>query len=368
MCAKKKYGILTFQNAENAGAVLQCLALQQAIDDLGYEAEIVNLKCTAVEDPYYKIAPKANLKGHLRWLLMSKWREKQHDDYKNFRCKYLHMSESLTEQELPRIVESYDAVIVGSDQVWNTKITNGSLCYFLNFDAPLGFKRAYAVSLGTSSFPPELEEDCLALINDFANLNFREEVSADYVRRRLGRETTTACDPTLLLPREYWEELVIKPSIKKPYVLVFSTGSRPDEDWLAFAREIANSKNIDLVVVDRAPSPISDAKVFREVSPQELLGLICYAETVVTASFHGCCFSILFEREFYFWKSEKSVDVTRRSRIENLLEVLGLSSRAVSASAHPVYEDIDWVMVRPKLLKYREESLNTLSSILAIGS
>ena len=125
-----KIGIITFHRADNYGALLQTYGLQEAVRKLGHDVEIIDYRCDAIENAYvYKKIPKLR-KKIVKWLfdllIRNPKKNNKRDRCQSFRKKYLHMTDSVkTIEERKTIQKSFDVIITGSDQIWNSKITKG---------------------------------------------------------------------------------------------------------------------------------------------------------------------------------------------------------------------------------------------------
>lgn len=335
----KKVGTLTFQRANNYGALLQCYALQQGIIALGRESDVLDYLNPDL-DGFIKTRVES-LKGAIGAFLMRKSKRARQEKFERFKASHLCLSKGFDHKGLLNVIQDYDSVVVGSDQVWNVDLTRCDMTYLGDFGTAGVKKYAYAASLGIDSFPKEVEEECLRLLNEFERISVREKSAADYLEEKLERPIYHVCDPVFLLDGESWSTLAKSPERSRGYVLVYSVGGA-EANCISFARELAAERREDLVVVHRSPHMVSGAENVRDAGVEEFLGWIRDADAVVTESFHGCCFSIIFEKEFYFTPAVRLK--SKQSRIDDLLNLLSLQGRRAD-SFQAVDKDIDFTQV-----------------------
>ena len=350
------FGILTFHRAINYGAALQCYALQQAVLSLDAECEVIDYSSPRVYAA--NRAPRKTLKSQIGWALVKRQNKARIARFDAFMRDCVHLSVPVnSREELARTADAYDAVIAGSDQVWNPALTDADESYFLDFLPDGTRRRSYAASIGERAFPPEMERHLADLLRGFGNLCVREPGACSYLSRLTGRRVSSACDPTLLLPAEHWARLAVGTDLQG-YVLVYSL-SRVSDASFTYAKALARSRGLDVVVVQQSPRAVPGAKrVVRDAGPREFLGLVAGADAVVSESFHGCCFALLFERDLHWVPRAETAG--REGRITDLLGVCGLDGCRVAEGARPL-DAIDWGAVRPALEAYRGESLRILS-------
>ncbi len=353
---------LTFHEAINYGAALQTHALQRTIEKLGYHTEVLNYSCPAIYQAHY--GSPTSLKSRIGRLLKLGALKRKHEAFRDFFHKNVKISQSVSRKNLADFSNSYSSVIVGSDQVWNTDLTCGDKTYFLDF-LPSEKRRSYAASIGVKSWNKEEESELVNLLANFKAITVRESTAADYLESLLGSRPAVVCDPVFLLSYEEWNEVAVKPTVSEDYVLVYTFG-KPPKDCLAWARKQAKDLDCKLVVLHFGTLPIPGAVNVRDAGPAEFLGWIRNARFVISPSFHGCCFSVIFKREFCWFRSNAdSAELkSRSSRIEDLLKKFPISNREVNSSSNmpPV---IDYGSASKVLDGYRAESLSMLVEVIS---
>lgn len=328
--------IVTFQSAYNYGAVLQAYALQGYLNANFASAVILDYHNSAIDDSYkapcladYFRRPKnAIFKGFQTIVYCGK--RKKIDEFRNSR---LSMTKYYDSHSISDAYDEADVFIVGSDQVWNYLIVGRDSTFYLDFakDKP---KCSYAASFGVSKIPEEFNlfyQDNLKRI-DYVSV--REEAGAQIVEEFAGKPVCVMPDPTLLLAREEWEKLTISPKTKGKYILVYKI-TKADQ-LLLFAKKISRITGLPIVFI---PNDLKDGMVGQlktNVGPCEWLGYIHDAEYVITNSFHGTVFSILFSKKFFAEVSDRVNPST--SRLNSLLKMFGFENRTIASFTQSMLE------------------------------
>lgn len=190
------------------------------------------------------------------------------------------------------------------------------------------------------------------LLNGLDGISVREEEAKKIIEEQCDKKCDVVLDPTLLLKAEQWEKLV-KKQTRERYVLLYSLNGYAETD--VFAEEAARYLGIRLVEVSGRRKPLLKKKheSIYHAGPEEFLSLIYHADFVVTDSFHGTVFSILFHRPFFTIPHK-----TRGGRIENILNKLELMERLTAEFNRDIFHrDINWDNVDEKLDFEREKSI-----------
>lgn len=358
-----RVGILTFTNTANYGALFQALALQEVIKQMGFEAQILNYNCKAVssrEKPTL-ISPSAVLhpRGALRKLTFYRPRKIRYRSFRQF--EQTHCNLSSPSDSLEELVGETDVIVVGSDQVWNLKCTGGDLSFFLGDRtfAEMG-KVAYAASFGEHPIPEEYRQSIALALDDFDSVSVREQFSVREVHSLTGSTVTTVLDPTLLLDRAVWDKYAQETSERYVFAYVVDETDR----LLEAAHREAQKRGIPLVVVKgysaRGPKGW-DIIYENDASPGRFLSLIGGAEVVFTSSFHGFCFSLIFEKDVWF-DTKEGQDFSR-SRIADLAQKLGICGRYIGDEVEG--RQIDYKSLDETLTAERNKSLSFLKRALS---
>ena len=232
---------------------------------------------------------------------------------------------SYSREGLVALNDVYDKFVVGSDQVWNFGSPQVDDTYFLDFVKDNSKKIAYAASFGQKNVPEEKREKVSEFISDFASISVREPDGVNIVSELTSKKATLVLDPSLLLNKEEYHKLSVSPK-KNGYVYLYLR--QESKSLEAFAEKLARAKGLTVVKILNSWICGKNGKQRIPIGPHEWLGYIENADYVVTNSFHGICFSIIFEKEFYVDFLQKSTTVTN-SRLEGMLQQFNLSKRCI---------------------------------------
>lgn len=366
----KKVSIITFIDFPNYGSTLQAFALCSKIKELGYKVNIINYvrpKMTFKSIVNMAISSQLNWLNKVVYLL---WKIFQYRVLRNNLRRFLKREFEFTKKlktldEISRECWQTDIFVTGSDQVWNSKFSNGiDEAFYLNFtDKP---RIAYSASIGLESFPKEEEPHVVELLKKYSYISMREGESCDYLES-LGVQRPVHCvDPTLLLRPEDWLSCVHnKKNIIENYLLIYSVNFRKIDLIFEYARKIAHKRNLKIYVITAADQlklkKYKCDKLFGFTGCDTFLQLFSNASFVVTSSFHGTVFSINFSREFISVAPDNGL-----IRIRDVANKLGLTERVVSDGSWNIddHEKINYVKVQSKLSQWRDESFHFLKNAL----
>ncbi len=318
-----KIGIVTVHRAHNCGAMLQALALQQALRRIGHAPELVEAN-TIGEGKVFPDCPRAwrLWPYYLKNLLLSLGlRAVKIRLFKRF-LRHLALSRRFgSADEIPE--QEYDAFIVGSDQVWNFDIVKDTRLFLLDFCKDDAKRLSYAASFGLSQIPADWVGRLRGALTRYRAITVREDRAAELVESLTGAKPPVVVDPTLLLEASDYLPYEAPRLVRGPYVLVYSIGAAPAY-MLKIGRQLARERKCRLVYVN-ATSFGSWLRVLGEyqlIAPDRFLSFIRHAECVVCTSYHATIFSIHYRRPFLTVLPLHS-QVT--SRLTSLLNRLGLS-------------------------------------------
>lgn len=377
----KKIGILTFHKSINYGSVLQAFALRKALDKLGYNTEVIDYQPDNYDYLYGLLRKPRSLYGvkyNLVNILHCRLLNNRKRLFAEFREKYLHLSSEKYRygNDVSEIADIYDAVICGSDQIWNPKAKDSDINYYL----PIPHKAkkiSYAVSLN-DGFAGEYKdpEKIKALLADFDYLSVRELPAKEELEKFIGEKdrVKVVIDPSLLLDPSDYDPICAERRVDKPYIFLYSVHHNPTT---VRAAQIL-SQRLDMPVFFLY-TDINSYKTEwkhkdfccpkKNTSPKEFISFIKNASLVVTDSFHGTAFSVVFEKTFFsILKTDENGKSVRDKRIFDLLNRFDLTSRYISeeeAARVDLNEKIDYTSVNMKRKKSVSESVEYLKE--AIG-
>ena len=346
MILMRKIGTITFHWATNYGAVLQAYALQAYLKKRGFDTEIIDYVP-------FRIKLIEFIKSTLS-LDFTKYKKERR--IRNFRKKELALSKRYrNDHALKKCANDYDTVICGSDQIWNQSFTlagegHVTLSYFLAFANRNVRKIAYATSFGTDQVSNSYVDAVSPEIYQFHAISVRENTGVDIVQQ-LGGSARLVCDPTLLLERSDYETLIADKHFETSPV--FSYILHKDQT-------LAND------AVTQAKAMFGDASgvVEPNYGIYEWLYRISHAKMVVTNSYHGMLFSLIFHVPFVVVPVENS---GMNNRIATVLQALGLTDRmldSIEGLEKICLAPIDWERVNQGLSDLRDTGVSFLEHAL----
>lgn len=325
---KPKVEILTIHFGINHGSVLQCYALSKTLRELGAEVEVIDYvparykMWNNVKIKY----PEKSLPWKLAFLLASSViRLPQKAVFRSYLKRHIALSRRFSEpSELAASYPPVDLYLVGSDQVWNSTY-NGSedKSYLLGFAPKGSVKASYAASIGKDELTEEEGLSIAEGVAPFAGVSVRESKAAEQLAAH-GVEARVDLDPVFFLDRDRWCELAARKVREESYVLVYVIAQNY-ESMMRQAREIADMRGARLYVLSVRPIRMPGVdRNFLFANPSDFLALFRDADFVVSNSFHGTAFSIIFRKRFLTYAAKYN------ARIENILALTGLEQRLVT--------------------------------------
>lgn len=365
-----KVGIITLYGLGNYGNRLQNYALQEALRRLGCEVETVVYHRSYGNSPleqlksFYRLPARRNL-GRLLGRFQKRQAapvrpgQKELDQAKTQNFLSFNQRIAITPFEVaPENLSAlgtagFDCFVVGSDQVWNPYY-RGSRIEFLAF-APAHKRLSYAASFGMDSLPRRFFRAYRAGLSGMAGLSVRENEGAAIVRQVTGREAAVHVDPTMLLTREEWAGLAQKSPAqpRAPYLLTYFLGSI-EEGKRQRMQAYAVENGLETVTLGDPAHP-----AHYTAGPAQFLAYFQSAAAVVTDSFHGMVFSLLFHKPYVVIRRAGEIS-SGFSRIRTLLGKFSLPSRFVEDVSPDQLFDVDFAPMEPILEKEREASMRYL--------
>lgn len=357
-----KLGILTFHRALNYGAVLQTYALQTILGKLNNNVEIIDYRPEFNEKRFKKkklsqiITPKNLYFTFFRNGYIT------HDPkpFYNFRKSFLNVSESIavSTSELNSILNDYDAIICGSDQIWNLACTENDINYFLPFELNKCKKISYSASFGVDSITPDTEKLIKNALNDFNSISVRETAGVKIASNITNKDVLETLDPSMLLDISDWSKIKddsILPTNK--YLLIYLMSE--DKELLSYARKIAKQKGLEIIYINNRLFKSFGMSNLSNITPEQFISLFINCSYVITNSFHGTCFSIILNKDFNIKLIPRSI---ANSRLKGILNNFNLSDRIINDDV--VVDNIDFSMVNKILNSLRFSSMKFIKDSL----
>lgn len=371
-----KIGILTLPLHTNYGNILQAYALQKVLQQMGHEVIIINRR---FNPPPLKRRLKFLCKNLIEVIIKFKkcpmvmgtdyLLKRKGEKFQTFITKYLNTTQPiLSASELKKYSDSFDACIVGSDQVWRAIYVPNIEDFFLRFITNKNTKKiAYAASFGiaTPEYTKKQIVSCGKYLNLFKAVSVREEggrkIIEDFKWNCL--KIKTVLDPTMLLPKGTYFKLLENRNTSSPtqnyiFCYILDTNIKIHN----IIDKITNTLNVNpFYIID----PIKWSKDnYTMPSIENWISGIKNASFVITDSFHGTVFSILFNKPFAVYiNKERGAD-----RFYTLLKNFHLEDRIISRieEVNPLIEKkINWDLINTQIEKKKEESISFLTEALS---
>ena len=292
-------------------------------------------------------------------------------DFPTFLNKYFTFTDRSFSNllELAEAFQDYDAIIVGSDQVWNYFPSGedgySSIdAYTIRFGPTNLIRLSYAASMGFSGISKIHGNRLASNLKFFSGISVREKQAVDILKNFGVSEVFWVPDPTMLLGPEGYSKLISNDDKYKTAFFVYSLKNTSVFVGKEIAKELSVKRKIFEYV---GGNGLGDKELTCFPTIEEWLSYMYGAETIITNSFHGCVFSILFQKNFYYYPLLPNKDGHVDTRIDSLLGRLGIEGRAITSKeqlstviANP-YKPIDWDSVDAK----REEFVQVGKDFLA---
>lgn len=385
---KKKIGcvIAYTKGHNNYGTSLQGYAMLKKIQQLGYEVEVIQytkrlsvwqkmkfvvnaLRAGEWKNIKHRLTDKQILKKYPAYAAGIAERTKAVDAYKQKKLTPL-FHEYIGYDALHKGSLNYDAVVVGSDQVW-TPMSLPNKFFNLLFVDDRVRKVAYASSFGVSEIPSFQRKATGAYLDRFYKIGVREQRGKEIVEELSHQKATVVADPTMLLSREEWEQEIADAhtTTNEPYIFCYFLGT--NQEARKAANELKAKTGYKIITIRHMDEYVPEDEQFGDeapysIDPNDFVKYISRAAYICTDSFHCTVFSILFHRQFMtFYRFAATNKTGRNSRIDSLFNILGLQNRLYAGNVFAIDHLITYDKVDEKLKKLRENSLAFLKSSLS---
>lgn len=381
----KKIAVLNCSHIMNYGSVLQSYATEKIIRDITGQ-QVYSIRYRQKKDFTYfknylsllfnKDIVSFKLRGVKRKLYLKfidkalgvncKNREKFFKKFNDTHFNYSDVYQG--RDELERAANQFDCVVLGSDQVWHP-INYGSHYYTMEWVPDNIPKITYAASFGVSSIPKNQWKGTAKYLKGIETITVREQKGAEIVKKLTGRDVPVVVDPTLLLDAKEWNNVCSPVDEKDEYIFCYFLGNNVSAR--EYANRIKKETGLKLLCIpfmdeiNKIDFDFGDKQLF-DVGPGEFLSYIKNAKYVITDSFHGTVFSVIFHKQFVVFNRFNNSELgATNSRIDTLLSTLTLENRRIingdkSDIEQPiVYDDID-----DKLTILKRESMSHLREAL----
>lgn len=334
----KKIAVVTFHRAHNFGSVLQTYALQEYVKHLGNEVgvdieyKVIDFYTEKQEELYNVYKSGRNIRNIIKNIITCfyvKALEEKHNKFDEFITQKIHLTKRfLTENDLKKDIPDADYYISGSDQIWNVRAKDFSDIYFLDF-VNRGRKISYAASFGPLKIDWNQydKEKYAHLLNEYASVSVREDGSQENIGYLTHQECCVNVDPTLLLNCEQWRKIQSDANYNEgQYILLYCL--EPSKEQLKMAKAISKKLKLPILVLRyNNKNDMFNSFVKRyDSGPTDFLAYIDHAALVLSSSFHGTAFSLIYHKPFYVFNGMRDNRIayilTKTDMVDHSLESL----------------------------------------------
>jgi hypothetical protein len=315
----KKAVISTYTHWTSYGSILQTMGLQYAFRNIGVEPETIIFEI----DNNKKVVEKTKIQFNTTFIkyMYKLAHKKKLERAKSLALKFIDDNINYILFSTPKniSVESDENTIfvAGSDQIWHPNLCRED--FFLSHVPTVNKKISYAASMGVTDIPYDKRETFFELLQNFDSYSVRESDMIPVIKQCVKKEVQQHIDPTFLIPAQVWREYQNVYRIKGKYILVYALYW--DKKWNEKLRQLRKKTGFQIVSIQSSLCNIYSNKIVLDAGPSEFLWLINHAEAVITSSFHGTAFSIIFNKRFF-----PVINPKAPSRITSLLNTLCVES------------------------------------------
>ena len=365
----KKFAQISYNihcNFTNYGSALQTWALGQAIIKQGHKTVLIDYcpDCLKDKDP---LNPMQNMwdtdeeSRRMCELSLPAIRINYEKFEKFYSEKCIRSKKVYTSKNFHEIIddEHVDGFVCGSDTIFCIDEFGFDDGYYANY--PLmksGYTFAYAASFGDSHFTEESYKILNQRLGNFKALGIRENWMIPYIKEHSDTPVQKVVDPTLLLEQKDFDTIAVPERLEKEkYLLLYAR--RYNKKMFDYADALAKKNGWKVIDISLRATNADHHRMFYEAGVEEFLSLVKHAEYVVTNSFHGMIVGVHYRRPFVIFSREQC-DI----KIDEVLELFGLSDHKLITGEKTVNDYIDYDVVHKRIDKARKESLMYLESVL----
>lgn len=354
---------VTFHHSNNYGALFQMFALHSKIKSMGHENLVLETELEPSKRKKKSYSPKVILRNAYM-NVCKKIRKKEvqilYKSFADFKKNHVDFTVPYTSMDdLRKNPPDVDVMITGSDQVWNmTTIPSMIPSRFLDFGNPDAIRFSYAASIENMHYSEEQKEYAREQLKKYKGISLRERSACDFIESFSGLHTECLLDPVFLFEKNEWKEIAKQPRIQGPYILCYQVLS--NKLMQKVVNKLHKDTGFPVVSICNVPFKwIQSDYSFFDVSPEEFLGLYSNASCVVTTSFHGTAFGILFNKKTY--TIPRSIS---SNRICDLMNLVGLDDYVVKSEKKLSNKSIDWSKVNQIVDGERNRAIRFLHQMI----
>lgn len=355
-----RVGVLTWHYYQNFGSALQCFALQTLLENIGKEVKVINYR----NPNFGSVDMKKEFLCYLLAPILERFSTRFKLSNLKFRKKYIHETGLvMSPEEVCEISKSFDAVIFGSDQIWAPNLLN---TVYLGESIPDSIRKvSYAASIGLNTIPKELVSTYQEKLQSFYAVGIREEDGRILLKKECNIESTVVLDPTLMEDVGVYKKMQREVSgIQRPFIFCYFLNKK--HKYKDIVQKYAREHNLQIVAVSDKPEDAEWTTRLTGLGADHFLWLINNSETIMTDSYHGTIFSLLFHKNFWlFRRFEEDDPICQNSRIRQLQNDFNISHRIISSDT--IIDEsrpIDYQYFECQLSRLRSSSLSFLKNSL----
>ena len=374
----RKIAIVNRTNLKNYGSVLQAYALCESIRSLGYDSEIIweagnvsknyDLRIRKIISTGVKLLTHPRLISStfssVKYVQQQTISEKTIEMFDRFVYSFVKRKfYPVKKMKKNQVGKIYDKFVCGSDQVWCTTTTYVDPLMYLRF-VPKEKRIAYAPSLGRDYIPSYNARQIRKYINEIPYVSVREYTGKKLIKDLTGRDVPVVVDPTFLLHKLKWDEVKIEPSINQEYFLCYFLSIPTQQTQEKILKYIEQTGKIVIALNSKLEFIENKVRViYPDCGPGEFIGYVSKANCVLTDSYHGMLFSIIYQRQF--WSIEREYgEFDQSCRQLSVLKMLNLEERYLKLKDSISEREIDYTAVINKLQCEIEKSIQYIQVAL----
>lgn len=317
-----KVGIITMHKVLNYGSALQAYATQWIIRQVGFESELIDYEFKKPVRVYSFKQKVLHAIVMIREFFRGFPQTKKKQRFEQFYSEYYTLTnEHYSADSILNNPPSFDVYMTGSDQVWNPRFAGNDVNFMLAFAPSEKSKISFASSFATNEIDEIHSKLYAPFLGNYDAISVREVSGVEIVKALTGKEAVVCCDPTLLLAKDVVSHLSSHSAIKIKYKYVLVYGLHymfdPYPQIYNIVKHVCDELKCKVVYLDGRNSDLfkRNAKVVSSAGPCEFLWLFEHAEFVITTSFHGTVFSLIYNKPFFGVIDKKSKDDSRISSL-----------------------------------------------------
>ena len=362
----KTFAVVSYNtrcNYTNYGSALQSWALKEAIKKLGHNAILVDYCSNAHldSDPLNPFKKSMDQDEETKRMIEECMPQIKENYYKfdNFYTTQFNRTKKRYDYTNFNEIENdidFDGFVCGGDTIFCVDEFGIDDGFYANYDVmKKNYVVAYGASFGDTHFTDEIYKKIDERLKNFKAIGIREIGMVDYIKSKVDIPVSKVLDPTLLLEASEYASIEAEPKEKEKYLLLYSR--RRNQNMIDFADKVAKEKG--LKVIDISLRKYSGHTMAYETGVEEYLTLIKNAEFVVTNSFHGLIFSVIYRKQFAMFSRQYN-----DTKINEMIDLFGLKDRLFKTGTEEYNEEIDYDLVHDRIEKAKVKSLEFLKNEL----